>query len=128
VCASASAKGVSLQIIIDPLDEPRLVRRILNDVGDEPGNLPTLALFTHLETPALELVRTASGWRCSVGVAVPSELRRRAVQAAYLGFFVDVFDVYLPIAVLAPALPYFIPGGLSGAAQRPSFMWSLPSL
>jgi hypothetical protein len=39
------------------------------------------------------------------------------VQAAYLGFFVDMFDVYLPVAVLAPALNYFIPTGLSGAAQ-----------
>jgi MFS family permease len=43
------------------------------------------------------------------------------VQAAYLGFFVDMFDVYLPIAVLAPALNYFIPGGLSGAAQATIF-------
>jgi MFS family permease len=43
------------------------------------------------------------------------------VQAAYLGFFVDMFDVYLPIAVLAPALPYFIPSGLSGTAQATIF-------
>ena len=67
-------------------------------------------------------METTSGWRSSVGVAAPSELSaRRAVQAAYLGFFVDMFDVYLPIAVLAPALNYFIPGGLSGAAQATIF-------
>jgi MFS family permease len=55
-------------------------------------------------------------------VAVPPELiARRAVQAAFFGFFVDMFEVYLPIAVLAPALVYFIPGGLSGAAQATMF-------
>jgi molybdate transport system substrate-binding protein len=48
-------------------------------------------------------------------VADPPELiARRAVQATFFGFFVDMFEV----AVLAPALVYFIPGGLSGAAQR----------
>src|SRR5580700_7269166 len=46
---------------------------------------------------------------------------RRAVWAACFGFFVDMFDVYLPIAVLAPALAYFIPAGLSGAAQATIF-------
>jgi MFS family permease len=46
---------------------------------------------------------------------------RRAVQAACFGFFVDMFDVYLPIAVLAPALVYFIPSGLSGQAQATIF-------
>jgi MFS family permease len=55
-------------------------------------------------------------------VADPPELiARRAVQAAFFGFFVDMFEVYLPIAVLAPALVYFIPGGLSGAAQATMF-------
>lgn len=67
-------------------------------------------------------METTSGRRSSVGVVAPSELSaRRAVQAAYLGFFVDMFDAYLPIAVLAPALNYFIPGGLSGAAQATIF-------
>src|SRR6266571_3174890 len=46
---------------------------------------------------------------------------RRAVQAACFGFFVDMFDVYLPIAVLAPALSYFIPAGLSGTTQATIF-------
>jgi MFS family permease len=46
---------------------------------------------------------------------------RRAVQAAYFGFFVDMFDVYLPIAVLAPALVYFMPAGLGGATQATIF-------
>jgi hypothetical protein len=38
-----------------------------------------------------------------------------------LGSFIDMFDVYLPIGVLAPALPYFAPGGLSGATQATIF-------
>jgi MFS family permease len=53
--------------------------------------------------------------------ASPEVTARRAVQAAYFGFFVDMFEVYLPIAVLAPALVYFIPAGLSGAMQATIF-------
>ena len=61
-------------------------------------------------------MEATSGLRSPIRGAASSELSaRRAVQAAYLGFFVDMFDVYLPIAVLAPALNYFIPAGLSGA-------------
>jgi MFS family permease len=51
----------------------------------------------------------------------PDLIARRAVWAACFGFFVDMFDVYLPIAVLGPALAYFIPAGLSGAAQATIF-------
>src|SRR5258708_6009998 len=51
----------------------------------------------------------------------PDLIAQRAVWAACFGFFVDMFDVYLPIAVLAPALAYFIPAGLSGAAQATIF-------
>jgi len=48
-------------------------------------------------------------------------IARSAVRAAYFGFFVDMFEVYLPIAVLAPALVYFIPAGLSAAAKATIF-------
>lgn len=43
---------------------------------------------------------------------------RKAIWGAFLGFFVDMFDVYLPIVVLAPALIYFVSPELSdsGAA------------
>jgi MFS family permease len=51
----------------------------------------------------------------------PKLVARRAVQAAFFGFFVDMFDVYLPIAVLAPALVYFIPAGLPSAMQATTF-------
>jgi MFS family permease len=48
-------------------------------------------------------------------------IARRAVRAAYFGFFVDMFEVYLPVAVLAPALVYFIPAGLSAATNATIF-------
>lgn len=41
---------------------------------------------------------------------------RNAVRGAFLGFFVDMFDIYLPIVVLAPALIYFISPELSPSA------------
>ncbi|CAA9462303.1 MAG: Putative metabolite transport protein [uncultured Rubrobacteraceae bacterium] len=33
---------------------------------------------------------------------------RNAIRGAFFGFFVDMFDIYLPIVVLAPALIYFV--------------------
>ena len=33
---------------------------------------------------------------------------RHAIRGAWAGFFVDMFDIYLPIIVLAPAIAYFI--------------------
>jgi MFS family permease len=38
---------------------------------------------------------------------------RRALWAAFIGFFVDMFDMYLPIVVLGPAMSYFQPATLS---------------
>jgi MFS family permease len=46
---------------------------------------------------------------------------RRAVGAACFGFFVDMFDVYLPITTLVPALVYFTPTGLSSTSQATIF-------
>src|ERR1700761_9563173 len=48
-------------------------------------------------------------------------MARRAVRAAYFGFFVDMFEVYLPVAVLAPALVYFLPPGLSASTNATIF-------
>ena len=39
-----------------------------------------------------------------------------AIRGAWLGFFVDMFDIYLPIVVLAPALIYFVSPNLSESA------------
>lgn len=34
--------------------------------------------------------------------------RKNAQKGAFLGFYVDMFDIYLPVLVLAPALAYFV--------------------
>jgi MFS family permease len=38
---------------------------------------------------------------------------KNAIRGAFLGFFVDMFDIYLPIVVLAPAIAYFVSPDLS---------------
>jgi MFS family permease len=74
------------------------------------------------QAAAMPSYETSSRKPGLTATAAPPELiARRAVQAACFGFFVDMFEVYLPIAVLAPALVYFVPGGLSGAAQATLF-------
>src|SRR5215210_7164634 len=40
---------------------------------------------------------------------------RSAIRGAWLGFFVDMFDIYLPIVVLAPALIYFVSAQMNEA-------------
>jgi len=40
---------------------------------------------------------------------------RNATLGAFLGFFVDMFDIYLPIVALAPAIGYFVAGTLSSS-------------
>ncbi len=37
---------------------------------------------------------------------------RRAIRGGFLGFCLDMYDIYLPIIVLAPAIIYFIPSDL----------------
>lgn len=39
---------------------------------------------------------------------------RRALGAAMFGFWVDMYDIYLPVIVLAPAMVYFLPSESSG--------------
>ncbi len=46
---------------------------------------------------------------------------KRALSAAFIGFFVDMFDVYLPIVALGPAMSYFQPATLSPALQSTLF-------
>jgi MFS family permease len=38
---------------------------------------------------------------------------RRAIWGAFIGFFVDNYDIFLPVIALAPAITYFIPKTLS---------------
>jgi MFS family permease len=41
---------------------------------------------------------------------------RRAIRGAFFGFFVDMFDIYLPVVVLTPAIKYFVSPQLSAGA------------
>ena len=41
---------------------------------------------------------------------------KNAIRGAFLGFFVDMFDIYLPIVVLAPAIAYFVSPELGATA------------
>lgn len=40
---------------------------------------------------------------------------RHAIRGAFMGFFVDMFDIYLPIVVLAPAIAYFVSPDMSAS-------------
>ena len=44
------------------------------------------------------------------------EKSRRAIRGAFFGFFVDMFDIYLPVVVLTPAIKYFVSPDLSDSA------------
>ncbi len=46
---------------------------------------------------------------------------QRALRAAFIGFFVDMFDVYLPVVALGPAMSYFQPATLSPALKSSLF-------
>lgn len=41
---------------------------------------------------------------------------RKALMGAWIGFFVDMFDIYLPVVALAPAAAYFEASDVSDAA------------
>ena len=41
---------------------------------------------------------------------------RKAIWGAFVGFFIDMFDVYLPVVVLASAIIYFVSPELSASA------------
>ncbi len=40
---------------------------------------------------------------------------KNAIVGAFFGFFTDMFDIYLPVIALAPALIYFVPEGISAS-------------
>ncbi|NYD40419.1 MFS transporter [Nocardioides panaciterrulae] len=50
-------------------------------------------------------------------IAESDKRARRAVGGAFAGFFVDMFDVYLPIIALAPAAAYFEATGASASTS-----------
>ena len=53
--------------------------------------------------------------------APPPDAGQRALRAAFIGFFVDMFDVYLPVVALGPAISYFQPATLSPALKSTLF-------
>src|SRR5919202_547801 len=55
---------------------------------------------------------TAAGQRETVDPRAKS-----AIRGAWFGFFVDMFDIYLPIVVLAPALAYFVAPDLDAVTK-----------
>lgn len=60
-----------------------------------------------LETPALR----------SLGQIEPAARKRNAIRGAFASEFIDMFDIYLPVVVLAPVLAYFRPPEASAGEQ-----------
>jgi MFS family permease len=42
---------------------------------------------------------------------------KKAVRGGFLGFFVDMYDIYLPVVVLVPALSYFVHPDMSESGK-----------
>jgi len=61
--------------------------------------------------PSVPLIEPDKG---VVGPTSIAEKRKKAVRGAIFSEFIDMFDVYLPVVILAPMQSYFIPGGISG--------------
>ncbi|MGU7774293.1 MFS transporter [Burkholderia sp. MR1-5-21] len=45
------------------------------------------------------------------------EKRKRAIKGAVFSEFIDMFDIYLPVIILAPIQSYFLPKNVSGGHQ-----------
>jgi MFS family permease len=45
------------------------------------------------------------------------EKTRKAVRGGFFGFFVDMYDIYLPVVVLVPALTYFVHPDMSDSGK-----------
>ncbi len=50
-------------------------------------------------------------------MADPDARKRNAIRGAFASEFIDMFDIYLPVVVLAPILDYFRPPGASAGEQ-----------
>jgi MFS family permease len=46
-----------------------------------------------------------------------NEKRKSAIKGAVFSEFIDMFDIYLPVIILAPMQAYFLPGNVSGTHQ-----------
>ncbi|KVD46831.1 MFS transporter [Burkholderia sp. ABCPW 11] len=63
--------------------------------------------------------RTAPDHAGDAAERTPEERSRNALKGAFFSEFVDMFDVFLPIAILSPVLFLFLPPSASGAASTP---------
>jgi MFS family permease len=50
-------------------------------------------------------------------VRVDEDRAKRATRGAAIGFYIDMFDVYLPVIALGPAMIYFVSANLSVGAK-----------
>jgi MFS family permease len=64
---------------------------------------------------------SVSSRRDSTAIPSVQDAGKRALRAAFIGFFVDMFDMYLPVVALGPAMSYFQPATLSPALQSTFF-------
>ena len=60
----------------------------------------------------MEAVTTHGAARVTTGQSV-DEKRRNAIKGAFFSEFIDMFDIYLPVVVLAPVLFFFQPPHLA---------------
>ena len=51
------------------------------------------------------------------GLAAFADKRRNAIRGAFASEFIDMFDIYLPVVVLAPVMSFFRPPEASAGAQ-----------
>jgi MFS family permease len=72
-----------------------------------------------------DAIQQESATVASAPTGESEEVRKKkglaALRGATFGFFVDMYDVYLPVIVLAPALVYFIPDDLTVTTQTTIF-------
>ncbi|MFK4443534.1 MFS family permease [Caballeronia udeis] len=64
----------------------------------------------------MEAVTTHGAARAATGQSV-DEKRRNAIKGAFFSEFIDMFDIYLPVVVLAPVLFFFQPPHLAAGTE-----------
>ncbi len=75
-----------------------------------------MAPLDHAATATTAAAAPATAATAAPALATPIDARRRsAIQGAFFSEFIDMFDIYLPVVVLAPALGYFQPAQLPHA-------------
>src|SRR2546421_5618088 len=68
---------------------------------------------SQLEERAMSTTAATSRWK----PGTDPEKTRKAVRGGFFGFFVDMYDIYLPVVVLVPALAYFVSPKMSDSGK-----------